>query len=181
MKKIILLLIPFFIFSTSCNDDDNVLSPTIEQLESNFISAKIDGQDFKSDLVYSQISDIQVTQLFSISGAKEITTEHFENIIIVFTLPLDEVLESKSYQNIGYDCGGVEDICAVLSYGTSNVSSSNDLEFSSGYLSGEVEVNFTSIDYQSGGHAIGTFSGDMYNDNGEKISITDGKFNTSIE
>ena len=175
MKNTIFITFAFLIFITSCtkNDDMNDLG-----IPSNTISAKINGRAFSVD-AQSQINTIFV-EFFSIAGAEDVGNDEYETLALILDFPMGETISESNYEFNGFECSPTTEICGSIAYGIRNP----DDELTHISLAengdGSSYFTFTDLDYRPGGHAVGTFSAVLFNEDGEEINITDGKFNVTI-
>ena len=71
-------------------------------------------------------------------------------------------------------------VCGAIDYSLFDaLNPENSFSYSSSL--GSTTITFTSLDLKDGGHAKGTFSGTLKDDDGNNIAITDGKFNVLID
>ena len=178
MKKGISILIVVVLFM-ACQKT----FPSIQKdVEFGILKAKIDGNQFTSKLVRSGFVETYKQGFefdrFSIWGyIGEYASYTAPNILISFTVPSDEEIEPLEYHFEGDNCTSNTEICGFVMY---NYSLNNKLNGSTKTQGGDVIFEFSSIDYKIGGHAIGTFSGTLINENGEEAILTDGEFNITI-
>ncbi len=181
MKNIVLLLtILSLSMITSCKDDDD-LNPNDPDSKFGEISFKADGQEIRfSSGKASFWSLFAGSEILSLSGA----TTDAKVIRIDFTILGDTTLQDFNY-NFSHNCGnlGTERICGFLTYNEDVLQISQELYFSSEVPDGNLNIEISSIDYRSGGHIAGTFSGTVFSAaaNNDSRTISDGKFNLKID
>ena len=175
MKNTIFITFAFLVLMTSCNNDNDMNDLGIP---SNTISAKIDGRTFSVD-AQSQINNVFV-QFFSIAGVEDVGNGEYETLVLLLDFPIEETISEGDYGFNGFECSPTAEICGSIAYGIRNP----DDELTHSSLAengnGNSSFTFTDLDYRPGGNAVGTFSAVLFNEDGEEINITDGKFNVTI-
>lgn len=182
MKNVILRSLFFssllILVLSSCSKDE----PSQSIIENAF-SAKIDGELFEANTVISGIvgeeQELFSFTQFSITAFKTNGSYFDKNMLIFFTLPFDESLEEISYDFTSDNCTDLtNNICAYMLYSTGVEDGKAGV---SNLDSGNSRFTITSIDFKPGGHAKGTFSGVLKDENtDELIEVTEGKFNVKI-
>lgn len=180
-KLFTFLLISSFCLLSSCLKDDNLITPE-ETTPLGTITAKIDGQNFKSTTASAVIISVFGVESFLMVGIEATNTTIIEEVIsISFGIPANVSLAEKSYQFDDSDCDGTLEICGVVAFSSGKLI---DEDYENSYASVEenasVTMTFTDVDYRSGGNVKGTFSGIIANEEGQTVKVTNGEFDIPI-
>lgn len=176
MKNLNIFLITLtFLFTTISCSKDNV-SPS--NSEGSTLSAEIDGEAFEST---SASGEIDSDGVFAIGG-----NQNERGIVIGFFSDAEKSIEEGSYNSTGFDfeCFANSETCAKIDYIPNSSTNPNTQKIYTTLTSGgQSAVTITSIDFKSGGFAIGTFSGRLVNilNSSDVVEITDGQFNIKID
>lgn len=180
-KLFIFFLLSSFCLLSSCGKDDNLPAPE-EQTPGGEITAKVDGQNFKSNTASGVIISVFGIESFVIVGVEGTNTSITELLTISFGVPAGIGLAEKTYQFSDRDCDGTLEICGGVVFNSGNLIDENyEHSYSSTEENASVAITFTSVDYRSGGNVKGTFSGLIANEEGEMITVTNGKFDVPIQ
>ncbi len=156
------LFLAILLSAVSCKKDT---ANEPESLPLNTITVTVDGQKINTAVAAGVLSgEPDVARLFTIilaDGGEE-------PLGISFILSNGATLEQGNYA----DCEDFPDVCLNIMSGVYNSSLTGG--------PGNAEVNFSSLDFRSGGSAIGTFSGTLSDAFGDTKEIKDGQFNVSI-
>lgn len=179
LKLAILLLTTLFLLPACSNSDDDLLSvPGIDSTIPEFgtISAKINGQNYSSTVGNGVIVDVIGHKQFMITGLTDPGNPMSAGLWVALYVPESLTLEATSYEFEGA-CEEMEiEICGWVGY-VSNEQSEN---YTSTNHDTNCTITFSSIDFQHGGHAKGTFSGEIVNETGVYQTVTDGQFEVEI-
>lgn len=177
---ITLLAITILCLAPSCSNDNSLFENIPEP---NTIVATIDGQHFENHTGSASIGYFITHEALVITGFGNNSLIPTEAIAITLTLPTNTI-EATTYQYSGLieDCDSTA-FCGGIVYSHTNLSPPyEEADYSSNHSLGSFTLTFLSLDYQSGGQAIGTFSATLVKDNSdETIQITDGAFNVPID
>lgn len=164
-----LLVLLSLIFFSNCTKDDPLNIPP------GTFSLRVDGKLYES----SAPSAIYLEEVFLASNLTLAGGNIANTFGILLYVPDGMKLENKLYHTLTEACNTEEEVCGILQFhnlltgygGTSN------------HPGGEMEISFSSIDYQTDGHCIGAFSGILINENemNQELMVTDGKFNLQIQ
>ncbi|MCB0705702.1 MAG: hypothetical protein KDC34_10350 [Saprospiraceae bacterium] len=175
------LLLPLFVLSvlftsTSCKKD--LFGEEPENLPVGTIICKVDGEAFETKFGTSALSEPQGgVSFFNISGFESLAPVMDDYIQISFGVPDGFQLGENTYATEGINCTPVPEICGILFY---RFGESTD-EYGSTFAGGSCTIEFTTMEFESGGKVSGKFSGTLIRDfNGGEVTITEGKFNNII-
>jgi len=150
-KTIILLIVTtFMLLACSSNDEDNIIE------ETNFMSAKIEGQDFFTDFpIYLAPTE----QIITVSGQNEENTVNIQISIFNYNGPGTYAIDTNN-QN--------ENIISIIENGTVWLTDKDN---------GSGTVTFT----EEGNFLKGTFTFIALNSSQEAINISEGKFKVQYQ
>ena len=176
LLKISLFALIAILVSTACHKDES------NELAIGSIVFKIDGVSFESvgaaGVIDTSFDDVQ---FFIITGVKNTGLTRAQTIAIEFSHPDSLTIGETTYSfdENDWDCNGFDKICGGLEYADVYFLNPNSSKtYDSGL--GNSAITFTSLDYQKGGSAKGTFSGTLNDGNGGTASLTDGEFYVMI-
>ena len=183
--KINSLLLLSFLFLFACGKDDDTSPEDSSNIPVGTFSAKIDGELMDSPTSASAVlsvldTSILNTALFQLNGADVYTSGLFKNMIILFSAETLDLSEDTYTWNGA--CNATA-LCPQLIYAQTGNSQDDSDTFTNGTnaAEGNLTITFTDLDFQVGGHAKGTFSGRLYEeDNQTYREVTEGKFNLDI-
>ncbi|MFK7904659.1 MAG: hypothetical protein AB8B69_06025 [Chitinophagales bacterium] len=173
-------LISLFTYS-SCLKDGEEEGDIPETIEVGTLSAKIDGEQFKSSLASGEI-DPASNGFFVIGGIEDENVEEDKDFLgITFFLNSETSLNTGDYNSSDSECLVGLEVCGRIISQLDNPSIPIQETIYQTLVEGsETQINVSSIDYQPGGNAMGTFSGTLLNPNGSIVNVTEGKFNVKI-
>ncbi len=175
-------LVTILFLSTSCNKDND---DNPDDLDVGTLVVKIDGETFESLAAVGTIAvSFDTIQGFTITGLKNEGLSTITEIGLVFGHHTDETMTAKTYQFTDGDgsCFQPLGVCGGIDYTNANIANpSESFNYESATLGGAATITFTTLDYQNGGSAKGTFSGTLVDGNGNSVALTEGKFNVLID
>ncbi|KAA3638637.1 MAG: hypothetical protein DWQ02_04845 [Bacteroidetes bacterium] len=181
-KFSLLALVTILFLSTSCNKDNDD-SP--DDLDVGTLVVKVDGETFESIAAVGTITvTLDTLQTFIISGLKNEGLTNITEMGLIFLHHTDETMTEKTYQFSDGDgsCFQPLGVCGGIDYTNANIfNPSESFNYESASLGGSATMTFTTLDYQTGGSAKGTFSGTLVDGNGNSVALTEGKFNVLVD
>lgn len=176
MKNLILFTVIVLLstLNSACRKDDD----GDQEVKRGTITAKIDGETFEAAASGSIITLIQQLERFTIAGVKitNLSGSSGQVLTLVLDYQIGNEPSTDSYTSSS-DCDVFSnEVCPALGYG--------DTADPNGYGSQATPFTVTidEIDYRLGGFAKGSFSDAILFDvDGNSVTVTDGKFNVSIQ
>lgn len=175
--KILFSLFAIFLLSFASCDPSGIIDDDDSATSDSSISARINGESWEGDLAaggaLSEWFENRGVLLVIGYDTENLNTALASALSITIIAPDSVALFTSTYETVG-SCDVTVESCARITYST--VDESLDFVTDDDSFPGAATIRLIENDRSEGGHVRGTFSGTLFNEDGERLEVTDGEF-----
>lgn len=170
-----ILVLLIICLSFSCNKDNDGDEGNPNNTPSDTATFNINGQSSEAAFIITLNQSFgNDSNILSISMPDAISSTA-NTLIVGISHSNDSPLETITYSYSAI-CDPTTENCLNLIYAESD----NEEEYSMEHPDSEMNLTFHTLELESGGSIIGSFSGTVLRENGDIATITEGEFNTTF-